>query len=118
MIKNTSIPFFIDWTGEEHCAQLSGYMAQCTGIGVVLLFGKVVLQSVLILALTQSMIQGSEDPFSHLQNFLNGWSASERTGPLVVLPNTNASAQAYQNLFGFDLQHAYTSQALCPISFQ
>ena len=102
---------------EECCVWLSGYMAQCTGIGAVLSFGKVILQSVLILALTWSMIQGLEDPFSHLQNFPNSWSAPERPGPLIVLPNIDASAQAYPNLFRFDLQHGYTSQALCPIRF-
>src|SRR6266704_6791771 len=93
-------------------------MAQCTGIGVVLSFGKVVLQSVLILALTWSMFQGSDDLFSHLQNFLNSWSTPEQPGPLIVLPNIDASAQAYPNPFGFDLQHAYTSQALCLNGFQ
>src|SRR6266704_387116 len=103
---------------EEHCVQLSSYMAQCTGIGVVLSFGKVVLQSVLTLALAQRMFQGSEDLFSLLQNFPNGWSTPEQPGPLTVLPNINALAQAYPNLFGFDLQHAYTSQVLRPIRFQ
>src|SRR6266704_4566575 len=93
-------------------------MAQCIGKGVVLLFGKVILQSVLTLALAQSMFQGSEDLFSHLQNFPNGWSTPEQPGPLTVLPNIDALAQAYPNPFEFDLQHAYTSQALCPISFQ
>ena len=87
-------------------------------IGAVLSFRKVILQSVLILALTQSMFQGSEDPFSHLQNFLNSWSTSEQPGPLIVLPNINASAQVYPNPFRFDIQHTHTSQAPCPISFQ
>src|SRR6266704_2005353 len=93
-------------------------MAQCTGIGVVISFRKVVLQSVLILALTRSMFQGSEDLFSHLQNFPNSWSTSEQPGPLIVLPNINASTQVYPNPFRFDLQHAHTSQAPHLISFQ
>src|SRR6266704_5397471 len=93
-------------------------MAQCAGIGAVLSFRKVILQSVLILALTRSMFQGLEDPFSHLQNFPNSWSAPEQPGPLIVLPNIDALAQVYPNPFGFDLQHAHTSQALCLNGFQ
>ena len=78
MVQLTGDSQYLKYRGdEEHCVWLSGYMAQRTGIGVVLLFGKVILQSVLILALAQSMFQGSEDPFSHLQNFVNGWSTPE-----------------------------------------
>ena len=69
--KKLNLDEFSDGHGEECCAQLSSYMVQCTGIGAVLSFRKVILQLVLILALTWSMIQGSEDPFSCLQNFLN-----------------------------------------------
>ena len=78
MVQLTGDSQYLKYRGdEEHCAQLSSYMAQCIGKGVVLSFGKVILQLVIILALTWSMFQGLEDLFSHLQNFPNSWSTPE-----------------------------------------